>query len=65
MTEKDEELPAREHGIEGGFYSNSPYGLIPALCCLCGFTTGNACTNWQDAGEELDAHLEARRHETF
>lgn len=48
-----------EHGISGGFYSNGPDGLTPVLECLCGFETSRYCSTWQEAGDELDAHLGA------
>lgn len=43
-----------EHGIREGAYDNARGGTV--LWCLC----GEACrgTNWEEAGAELDAHLE-------
>lgn len=51
------------HRIESVCFTNSLFGFFPILICLCGFTTSGRCSNWTDAAEEYDAHLEARKNE--
>jgi hypothetical protein len=55
-------LPTPEnltHGIEEACYRGGPEEPYyqPAMDCMCGFSTGR-CASWEDAGRELDIHLE-------
>ena len=43
-----------EHGVAQGVYDNIGGGVI--LVCLCNYGARGA--NWEEAGAELDAHLE-------
>jgi hypothetical protein len=56
------------HGIDGGFYDNITHlakgGIVgephrgPRLLCLCGYVTSPSADNWEEAGNDLDEHLE-------
>ena len=58
----DQQHPIDEHGIDGGFYDNMAHlakgRLTPRLMCLCGYTTSPSCDTWEEAGADLDEHLE-------
>jgi hypothetical protein len=44
-----------EHGIKSAYYSNC--GLKAVLECLCGETFDGGTPSWEDAGVEMDRHL--------
>ena len=44
----------REHGVRSAFYSNLPAWLV----CLCGEEVSGQTCAWEDAGRELDRHVE-------
>ena len=53
-----------EHGIDGGIYDNMAYlakgnVLAPRLYCLCGYLTSPSADCWEEAGADLDEHLES------
>ena len=50
--------PEAEHGIDGAVYARHAHGLVPVLFCLCGFETGPGNDSWEEAGAELDEHME-------
>jgi hypothetical protein len=47
------------HGIENAFYSGGPGQpyFRPRMECMCGFVTERSCLSWEEAGQQLDAHL--------
>lgn len=58
MTNK-KETKAVEHGVHYGFYSNLPGPDQTAwLECLCGESISGQTSSWEDAGREMDLHLE-------
>jgi hypothetical protein len=51
-----------EHGIREGFYNAIFTPPEPVLVCLCGYQTEGSST-WEEAGADLDAHLEEKEGE--
>jgi len=51
-----------EHGAEDVYYSNLPGPNQSAIIrCLCGYTATMWTDSWEDAGREMDDHLEETR----
>ena len=51
------------HGIGGGYYDNTARlakggRMAPRLYCLCDYVTSPGCDTWEEAGADLDEHLE-------
>lgn len=52
------------HGVRGGFYSNLPGPNQTAILeCLCGEELTGQTSSWEDAGYEMDLHLERVKKE--
>jgi hypothetical protein len=52
-----------EHGIHSAVYERAATGLQPTLFCLCGFAAQG--DTWEEAGAELDAHLDEEPDEAI
>ena len=51
-----------EHGIKHAFYSNLPGPSQTAwIECLCGEELTGQTSSWEDAGREMDLHLQGVR----
>lgn len=54
---KNSETP---HGVKSAFYSNLPGPNQTAwLECLCGEEVSGQTSLWEDAGREMDLHLQS------
>jgi hypothetical protein len=54
--------PHKDHGVKIGFYSNLPGPNQTAwIECLCGEEVSGQTSSWEDAGREMDLHLEGVR----
>lgn len=51
-----------EHGIDAAYYEHTPTGLEPVLECLCRWLCRGL--SWEEAGREMDKHLEEATHDT-
>lgn len=50
---------SNEHGIKHAFYSNLPGpGQTAWIECLCGEEISGQTASWEDAGREMDLHLQ-------
>lgn len=48
-----------DHGVRSAFYSNLPGPNQTAwIECLCGEELSGQTSSWEDAGRELDLHLQ-------
>lgn len=48
-----------QHGVKNAFYSNLPGPNQTAwIECLCGEEFSGQTSSWEDAGREMDLHLE-------
>lgn len=50
------------HGIDSAYYSNLPGpGQTAWIVCLCGEEVSGQTDSWEDAGREMDIHLNRAR----
>jgi hypothetical protein len=62
QEEIDDLAVTTKHGVSVAFYSNLPGpGQVAWIECMCGEEVSGQTSSWEDAGREMDLHLEGVR----